>query len=374
MSAMNGRDPFWKVLSLAGFRLLLGLLCASSLPAQELGLLLAPDLADGFDFPVGGAEGTSGYTDVATKRRHKSWHVDGGEIDALYLEARETWNSSGGADTDANQPVHAMGAGRVVEVKSREVWLEHRFLINGQPQHALTGYTGVQECTLKPSDVVKRRQHIARIAPGTTEGPAQLKVTLKHLLYSEVATWPMSLSAFIRSHRQLLVPAKQERIVIAVKHDYQLHVCEKGKVNCTFPIALGQDGRKRKTTDGDNRTPAGDYVITQKALGPFDGDYGAYLGAAWLRLNYPNAYDARAAMQEGRITSDERDAIVSAAKRGGLSPIGTSLGGGIGIHGWISDWPDGKNHLTWGCLSLRKADLLKFSSMVGKGTRVVILP
>ncbi len=59
MSAMNGRDPFWKVLSHAGFRLLLGLLCVSSLPAQELGLLLAPDLADGFDFPMGGADDVS---------------------------------------------------------------------------------------------------------------------------------------------------------------------------------------------------------------------------------------------------------------------------------------------------------------------------
>lgn len=59
MSAMNGRDPFWKVLSLVGFRLLLGLLCASSLPAQELGLLLAPDLVDDFDFPMGGADDVS---------------------------------------------------------------------------------------------------------------------------------------------------------------------------------------------------------------------------------------------------------------------------------------------------------------------------
>lgn len=91
----------------------------------------------------------------------------------------------------------------------------------------------------------------------------------------------MSVSAFIRSHRHLLQPAKEARILIAVKHAYQISLCEKGQVKHTLPIALGQDGRRRKTTDGDNRTPVGEYRITQKARGPFDGDYGAYLGAAW---------------------------------------------------------------------------------------------
>lgn len=355
-------------------RLLLGLLWVSSLPAQEVDLLLAPDLADGFDFPVGGMDGTSGYTDVATKRWHKSWRVDDGEIDPLYLEARETWNGSGGGDSDANQPVHAIAAGRVAEVKDREVWLEHRFLINGQPQHALTGYAGIHECTLKPGDTVKRRQRIAQVAPGMNGDATQLTLTLKHLLYAEAATWPQSVSGFIRMNRRLLVPAREERMIIAVKLAYQLHVCEKGKVTLTMPIALGQDGRKRKMTDGDNRTPVGDYRITQKAPGPFEGEYGGYLGSAWLRINYPNAHDARAALHGGLISKQAHDAIAVADMRGSLSPTGTALGGGIGIHGWIKDWPDGENHLTWGCLSLRKADLLKLYDLAKKGTRVIILP
>lgn len=336
-------------------RAIIGLCLAHVIHGQDLAPMLSPDLADGFDFPVGEADG-------------KGWRGTNVVVDALNLESVES------SSFKPQQSVHAMAAGHVIEVKSGEVWLEHRFLDNGQPQCVWIGYAGIRECVLKPGEVVKRRQRIAKTASEADGGAARLTLTLRHLIYAEAATWPQGVSSFIRSHRQLLVPAKQERIVIAVKHDYQLHVCEKGKITLTLLIALGQDGRKRKTADGDNRTPVGDYVITQKALGPFDGDYGAYLGAAWLRLNYPNAYDARAAMQEGRITSDERDAIVSAAKRGGLSPTGTALGGGIGIHGWISDWPDGENHLTWGCLSLRKTDLLKFSSMVGKGTHVVILP
>jgi hypothetical protein len=35
--------------------------------------------------------------------------------------------------------------------------------------------------------------------------------------------------------------------------------------------------------DGDNGTPVGEYRITQKVKGPFDGTFGGYLGAAWLR-------------------------------------------------------------------------------------------
>jgi L,D-peptidoglycan transpeptidase YkuD (ErfK/YbiS/YcfS/YnhG family) len=355
-------------------RFLPWLFLACTLSAQDLSSLLAPDLADGFDFPVGGADASTGYKDQATKRWHKKWSVSEAVIDALALESHETWNGSGGGDTDANQPVYTLAAGTVAEVKDGEVWLEHHFLDNGQPQHVLIGYAGIHASNLKPGDIVKRRQRIAQIAPGSNDNPAQLTLTLRHLLYAEAATWPQSVSTFIRSHTRLLVPAKEERILIAVKHAYQLHVCEKGQIKHTLPIALGQDGRQRKTTDGDNRTPVGEYRITQKARGPFDGEYGTYLGAAWLRLNYPNANDARTALIEKRITKREFDRIAAAELHGSLAPTDTPLGGGIGIHGWISDWPDGNHHLTWGCLSLRKADLLQIHDWVSKGTRVLILP
>ena len=355
-------------------RLLPCLWLACTLSAQDLQPFLAPDLADGFDFPVGGADGKAGYQDQAPKRRHKNWIVKESVVDALGLEAHETWSGSGGGNSAANQPVHALAGGTVTELKNDEVWLEHRFLENGQPQHILVGYAGIHACHLKPGDQVKRRQRIAQIAPGLNGGHAQLTLTMKHLLYAEAATWPMSVSTFIRSHRHLLVPAQEERVLIAVKHAYRLHVCEKGQVKHTLPVALGQRGWERKTMDGDNGTPVGDYRITQKAKGPFDGTFGGYLGAAWLRLNYPNAYDARTALSEARISKKEHDRIAAAALHGSLAPADTSLGGGIGIHGWISDWPDGAHHLTWGCLSMRKADLLQVHDLVSKGTRVLILP
>lgn len=336
-------------------RAIIGLCLAHVIHGQDLTQILSPDLADGFDFPVGEADG-------------KGWRGTNVVVDALNLESVES------STFKPHQSVHAMAAGHVIEVKSGEVWLEHRFLDNGQPQCVWIGYAGIRECSLKPGDAVKRRQRIALVAPGENEDTAKVTLTLRHLLYADAATWPQSVSSFVLSHRQLLVPAKEERLIIAVKHDYQLNVCEKGKVSSTFPIALGQDGRQRKMADGDNRTPVGDYRITQKALGPFEGEFGAYLGAAWLRLNYPNAYDARSALRNGLITKSNHDAIVAAARRGTLSPTGTKLGDGIGIHGWINDWPDGEHNLTWGCLRLRRADLLKLHDLVKKGTRVLILP
>lgn len=337
------------------------------------------DLADGFDFPVGGADGTAGYQDLSSKRHYAGWRSDGAVIDALHLETNEVWNGRGGGSTDAEQPVHALAAGSVVGIEDGTVWLEHRFLDNGQPQRLLAGYSGIVGADLQIGDRIQRRQQVGRIARGTAEQLTQLTITqltitLRHLIFAEAATWPMSVSDFIRTHRRLLVPAKEERILIAIKHTYQLLVCEKGKVALVLPLALGQDGRQRKKTDGDNRTPEGDYRITQKALGPFEGDYGAYLGAAWLRLGYPNAYDARAALHEGRISKQEHAAIATAAARGSLAPTGTPLGDGIGIHGWVKDWPDGENDLTWGCISLRRADLLTLYALVTKGAHVLIIP
>ena len=201
----------------------------------------------------------------------------------------------------------------------------------------------------------------------------ELTVRIKHVKYSEAARWPMTVSQFIRTHRKLLLPAKEERLVIALKSDYKLYAVEKGEVTFEVPIALGQDGQRRKSAEGDNRTPEGAYRITQKALGPFDGNYGAYLGAAWLRLSYPNQYDAQFALLRGSITKSQSASIQSADASGSLAPTGTALGDGIGIHGWVKDWPDGQHDLTWGCISLREADLLKLHAFVKKGTQVLIL-
>jgi murein L,D-transpeptidase YafK len=141
-----------------------------------------------------------------------------------------------------------------------------------------------------------------------------------------------------------------------------------------LPIALSQQPLGAKIEDSDNRTPEGEYRIIQKAGGPFDGEFGKFLGTRWMRINYPNTYDARAALDAGRIGKGECEAIIAANAAGKMPPADSKLGGGIGIHGWASDWPDGPQNLTWGCLSLREADLKKLYSLAVKGTVVIISP
>jgi murein L,D-transpeptidase YafK len=109
--------------------------------------------------------------------------------------------------------------------------------------------------------------------------------------------------------------------------------------------------------EGDNRLPEGEYHITEKNKGPFYGTYKDYFGPAWMRISYPNSYDAEAGY-----------------KKGIHPPENTGLGGGIGIHGWAGDWPQNNRHLTWGCISLRNKDLEKFYDLVPLNTKLFILP
>ncbi len=356
---------------------LLLVFACTTLTAQQplIERMLDASLADGFDFPVGNAEGSGGYVSMATRQKHAGWRVTESWIDALYLHAGEAWNGSGGGTTDAGQSVYSIAMGRVVDVveanKGQSLRVEHRFLENGLLQTVSCEFRGIDVSGLKPGDVVKRRQNVGVIALGATGQLTQLEWLIHVNPQAPVFQTP---TAFVRAHRRLFVPARDPGLVIAIKHEYRLYFCSKGKVQLTLPIALGQEPLGRKSAEGDNRTPEGEYRILQKALGPFDGKFGEYLGKAWIRLNYPNDADARDALAEQRITKAQCAQIRQANAAKHTPSAGTSLGGGIGIHGWVSDWPDGPQNLTWGCLSLRSADLMTLYSLVKKGTMVILHP
>jgi murein DD-endopeptidase MepM/ murein hydrolase activator NlpD len=348
--------------------------------------LFDPGLADGFDFPVGGTEGTDPYHSKANRRKYSGWKVTGkpgeAEADGGQRHTGEAWNGSGGGATDAGQPVISIAAGIINEVKDtprgRAVTIEHRFVENGALRTIWSTSAGVADVTLKAGDPVKRRQQLGTIANRGAEAPTQL--------YLEIRTqWPPPAevdsvagceppSAFIRAHRKLTIPAKEKSLIIASKKDYRLLYCREGKVVEDLPIALSQSPLGPKTEDGDNRTPEGEYRIIQKAEGPFDGKWGKFLGARWMRINYPNAHDAREALDAGSISKRECEAIIAANAAGKMPAADSNLGGGVGIHGWASDWPDGQHNLTWGCLSLRDADLKTLYGLAAKGTVVIISP
>jgi len=345
-----------------------------------------PGLANGFDFPVGGPEGTSSYVSKATGRKYSGWKVTGkpGEVEADTGQPHtgEAWNGSGGGATDAGQPVFTIAAGTVTEVKDTPhgpaVVIEHHFVENGALHKVWSISAGLSDVTLKPGDPVKRRQQIGLIANQLNGTPVQLYLEIRTQRPPSDEADPAASceppSAFIRAHRKLTIPAKEKSLIIASKKDYRLLYCREGKVVADLPIALSQDPLGAKCEDGDNRTPEGEYRIVQKAEGPFESKWGQFLGARWMRISYPNAHDARAALNAGRISKKECESIIAANAAGKTPPRDSKLGGGVGIHGWAGDWPDGPQNLTWGCLSLRDEDLKKLYGLAPKGTVVIISP
>lgn len=165
-----------------------------------------------------------------------------------------------------------------------------------------------------------------------------------------------------------------DTLLIVYKSKYRMQLYYSGELIKTYIIGLGQEPIGHKQEQGDNRTPEGNYMIIEKAVGPFTGS-NPYLGSRWMRINYPNNADAKAGLEKQFITEGEYNKII-ASNKAGTEPLKTTrLGGGIGIHGWYGEWPgDDEQDLTWGCITLENEDVEDLYGRVGIMTRVVILP
>ena len=91
----------------------------------------------------------------------------------------------------------------------------------------------------------------------------------------------------------------------------ELRLYEQGREVSRVEVGFGQ-AEGRKQVRGDNRTPLGMYFVVQKHRGTFSGPYAEYYGGHWIRLNYPNAWDAERGLTEGLITREARDRIARA--------------------------------------------------------------
>ena len=98
-------------------------------------------------------------------------------------------------------------------------------------------------------------------------------------------------------------------MLVAIKSSYKIYVIVKGQITDTLDIALGQSPKGHKVKQGDNKTPEGEYTLTQKAKGPFSGAVGPYFGERWIRLSYPNFYDAEIGYKRKLITKAEKEKI-----------------------------------------------------------------
>lgn len=168
------------------------------------------------------------------------------------------------------------------------------------------------------------------------------------------------------------------RVLVVDKSNARAQLFQQGTLAKSYEIGLSQvAGRKQK--EGDLKMPEGQYRVVEKLKGPFDAtkDWSkAYLGTRWLRLDYPNAVDAARGLEAGLIKQAEFDAIAAAARQGKATPANSALGGGIGIHGWVSaGWKDDESRaLTWGCVSMHAADLEEVFDILQLGDVVLIQP
>lgn len=149
--------------------------------------------------------------------------------------------------------------------------------------------------------------------------------------------------------------------IVIRKEKRVLEVYDGDVLKITFTVALGFAPKGDKETEGDGKTPEGEfYVFTKNPQSKFHLSLG---------LSYPSNEDAIRGFAQGLISKDERDQIVSAIESKKMPPQKTKLGGEIYIHGGGTgrDW-------TWGCPALKNEDIEELFRVIPVGTKVTILP
>lgn len=128
-----------------------------------------------------------------------------------------------------------------------------------------------------------------------------------------------------------------------------------------YLMALGSSPVEDKASEGDGRTPEGEFFVFAKNP---KSKFHLSLG-----LSYPGLEDAERGLREGLISQEEHDEIIAALAEKRMPLQKTKLGGEIYIHGGgtASDW-------TEGCIALNNDEMAELFELVPIGTKVAILP
>ena len=351
--------------------------------------------ADGFDFPLGDADGKGGYTDKATGKTYGGWSVSVhfGQNYSYGIHPAEDWGGTGPSASDLGQPVHAVASGKVAyadfggRLFGNVVMIDHVFYENAEKRTIRSVYVHLHEIQVRSGELIKRRQVIGTVG----QDPEKLFAPHLHLEFRwdrslSPTFWPSSNgkdldwvkrhytdpSAFIKAHRRTPMPEREANLIVVDQESYKMRHYKTGRLQGEYDVSFGQ-GKGAKQAEGDNRTPVGMYFVTQKHRGEFDGPYAAYYGGHWIKINYPNEFDAARGRADGEISAAQQASITTAWRSRAPTLQNTKLGGGIGFHGWIKEWPnDGPRHLSWGCVVMHLADISKFYEQIPEGTMVVI--
>lgn len=352
-------------------------------------------VADGFDFPVGDADGRGSYVDASTGRSHDGWYVATafGEEYSLGIHPGEDWNGTGGSNTDQGQPVHAVAAGRVTyAAASGPLWgniaiVRHLFFENHERREIHSVYVHLAGLHVRAGQDVRRRQLIGTIGRDPDgRYTAHLHLELRRDGTLAPTYWPSSNGMdqdwvrehyeapreFIRARRHLPMPGAEPVMAVVDSSLRRMRLYEAGRAVGDYEVGFGQSaGRKRLA--GDNKTPRGMYFVVQKSRGPFDGPYGDFYGGHWIKLNYPNRHDAAWGREHGLLNAAQAASISADWEARRLTWQGSPLGNGIGFHGWIRDWElEGPRLLSWGCVVMRNADIRTVYDRLPLGTMVVL--
>lgn len=131
-------------------------------------------------------------------------------------------------------------------------------------------------------------------------------------------------------------------------------------------IAIGSNGATWEKRTMDEKTPLGDFRISAiKNNSRFH---------LFFAINYPTMEHARRALEDGRVSHAEFQALQTAWKRGESPPQNTGLGGFIGIHGVGEGDMEIHNRFNWtnGCIAITNEEIDELAGLVNIGTRVTI--
>lgn len=250
----------------------------------------------------------------------------------------------------------AAGTGVVAAVDEGEVEVAHCFYENATPRQVRVRVRGLAKVAVKEGDRVTRGQRLGtgkRLDAGADDGPV---------------------AALVTGREALVVPRAEPSLVVVDVAGHQAARFERGVEVAQWEVGQGQV-TGAKEWRGDLKTPHGLYFVVQKSTGPFGGPWGLYYGGVWVKVNYPNAFDAQRGVDAGVVSEAQAEAISRAWAQRAPTPQKTKLGGGIGFHGWAEPWdgPGGGYELSWGCVVLHPEQAKGFYDATPVGTAVVFL-
>lgn len=157
---------------------------------------------------------------------------------------------------------------------------------------------------------------------------------------------PVLLVLFLLPATPLCVNAAD--LVMVRKSQARLYLMQEGRVQKSYPVALGRNPTGHKQQEGDRRTPEGRYVLDYKK-----SDSAFYKS---IHISYPNQ-------------SDRLRAAARGVDPGGLIMIHGQKNG----FGWLAEITQQRNW-TDGCIAVTNAQMDEIWEAVTVGMPIEILP